>query len=365
MKLLPILLLAGVSLAQNSCSNSKSDGGGDDAFTPWTLEDLKGTNGFSLRVPEFEVQPGHESQNCYFIKAPDIANGQDYWIDRVLTAINPGSHHVNVFRVKTIIDLDPAKGKKTTLGDYPATVVEGADDYKNNPCWGSSNWADWPLVANSQHAEIDELETDWKLPEGVAIKMTPGEMLMVQTHYVNSTEQPTLYGARVGINFYQRTDPSTPTEMGSLFATQQNIRVCASQPNPTFSGACKFPGAVTIAAANGHFHSRGKSFSIFPWDGKSIGHPDASSMFYQSNDWNDPPMATGLSVPAPQNTGIWWDCEYQWAPPAEFSCDDVNAKDPLHQNDCCYTFGGITDIGEHCNVFLYYYPKVDSDVFCL
>ncbi|MBS1118574.1 MAG: hypothetical protein H6Q90_802 [Deltaproteobacteria bacterium] len=23
-----------------------------------------------------------------------------------------------------------------------------------------------------------------------------------------------------------------------------------------------------------------------------------------------------------------------------------------------------TDIGEHCNVFLYYYPRVDSDVFC-
>ncbi|HEX4420136.1 MAG TPA: hypothetical protein VH165_19610 [Kofleriaceae bacterium] len=321
-------------------------------------------NGFSLRVPEFEVPAGHESQNCYFVQVPDLASGQDIWIDRVLSAINPGSHHVNVFQVKTIIGLDPAMGTPTTLGAYPATVIEGGDDYANNPCWGSSNWADWPLVANSQQANIGELETDWKLPDGVAIRMTPGEMLMVQTHYVNSTDQPTMYGARVGINFYQRQDPTPPIEMGSLFATQQNIRICASNPNPTFSGTCRIPGAVTIAAANGHFHKRGKRFSIYSWDGASIEHPADAAMFYESDNWNDPPMVTDLSVAAPAQTGVWWDCEYQWQPPDEFTCADVNAKDPLQANDCCYTFGGITDIGEHCNVFMYYYPKIDSNVFC-
>jgi hypothetical protein len=335
------------------------------AFQPWELEDLHSQNGFSLRVPEFEVAAGHESQNCYFVHAPDIANGQEFWIDRVLTAINPGSHHVNVFRVKTIIGLDPAAGTPTRLGDYPATVIEGADDYAHNPCWASANWADWPLVANSQQAKVDQLKTDWKLPDGVAIRMTPGEMLMVQTHYVNTTDQPTKYGARVGINFYQRQQTTPPIEMGSLFATQQNIRICASQPNVTFSGTCRFPGQVTIAAANGHFHKRGKRFSIYPWDGKSIDHPTEASMFYESDNWNDPPMDTGLSVPAPANTGVWWDCEYHWQPPSDFSCDDVNAKDPLKANDCCYTFGGITDVGEHCNVFMYYYPKVESDIFCL
>jgi hypothetical protein len=348
-----------VACAPLGCSDS-------NGFAPWDLEDLHGGSGFSLRVPVFEVPAGHESQNCYFVKVPDVnGNGQDVWVDRVLTAINPGSHHVNVFRVKTVIGLDPAAGSPTTLGDYPATVIEGADDYQHSPCWGSANWADWPLIANSQHANIGELQTDWKLPENVAIRLTPGELLMLQTHYVNSTDQPTQYGARVGINFYQRQQPGTPVEMGSLFATQQNIRICASQPNVTYSGTCRFPGAVTVAAANGHFHKRGKRFTIFPWNGTSIDHPADSSMFYESDTWNDPPMATNLSVAEPANSGIWWDCEYQWQPPSVVTCDDINAKDPLHQNDCCYTFGGITDVGEHCNVFLYYYPKVESDVFCL
>ena len=136
-------------------------GSNSGEFTPWVLEDLKGGSGFSLRVPHFEVPAGHESQNCYFVKVPDInGNGQDVWIDRVLTAINPGSHHVNVFRVKTIIGLDPAAGTPATLGDYSATVVEGADDYQHSPCWASANWADWPLIANSQHASIEELKEE-------------------------------------------------------------------------------------------------------------------------------------------------------------------------------------------------------------
>ena len=65
------------------------------------------------------------------------------------------------------------------------------------------------------------------------------------------------------------------------------------------------------------------------------------------------------------NTGIWWDCAYRWVKPTEFTCDEVDAKDPSPNKDCCYTFGGNTDVGEHCNVFLYYYPKVDTDIFCL
>jgi hypothetical protein len=356
---IPLVTIALTTCIQLGCGTDSP------TFAPWVLDDLHGTGGFSLRVPEFTVPAGHESQNCYFVHVPDLNNGQDFWVDRVLTAINPGSHHVNVFRVKTIIALDPAMGTPTKLGDYDATVVEGADDYKNNPCWGSANWADWPLVANSQQAKIDELKTDWNLPDGVGIRLTPGELLMVQTHYVNSEDQPTKFGAKVGINFYQRQQADTPIEMGSLFATQQNIRICQSQPNVTFSGTCKFPGAVTIAAANGHFHKRGREFDIFPWDGASTDHPALSTKFYESDNWNDPPMKTDLSVASPSNAGIWWDCVYQWAPPADFSCDDVNAKDPLKQGDCCYTFGGITDVGEHCNVFLYYYPKVDSNVFCL
>ncbi|MEJ7596280.1 MAG: hypothetical protein WKG01_00100 [Kofleriaceae bacterium] len=336
-----------------------------ESFEPWEIDDLDDAQGFSLRVPEFEVPSGRESQNCYFVTVPDLANGADVWVDRILTAMNPGSHHMNVFRVKTIENLDPAAGVPVTLGKYDGTLIEGSDEYATNPCWDSANWSDWPLVANSQHATIESPLTEWKLPEDVAIRLTPGERLMVQTHYVNSTDQPTKWGAKVGINFYRQAESKTPVELGSLFATQQNIRICRSAPKVTYSGTCKFPNDVTITAANGHFHKRGQQFSIFPWSGTSTQHPDPATLMYQSNDWSHPPMATDIGVVAPANTGIWWDCAYQWSPPSDTTCDAIDDKDPSANKDCCYTFGGNTDVGEHCNVFLYYYPKVDTDIFCL
>ncbi len=339
---------------------------GQDGFEPWSLEDLHADQGFSLRVPQFEVAPGRESQNCYFVKVPDLGGG-DVLIDEIKTAINPGSHHMNVFRVKTIVGLDPAAGRPIRMGDYDATVIEGSDDYKTSPCWDSANWADWPLVANSQHATAGDPYTDWKLPTDVVIRLPPGEMLMVQTHYVNSTDQPSKYGGKVGINFYKHHGSAPTMDLGTLFATQQSIRVCQSRPDVTYSGTCKFPNnaTVTITAANGHFHKRGREFDMYAWDGQSESTPPDAARFYRSDSWSDPPMAQDLAVSPPTNGGVWWSCSYEWQPPTNsVTCDDVNAKDPEHANDCCYTFGGNTDIGEHCNVFLYYYPRVDSDVFC-
>jgi hypothetical protein len=329
----------------------------------WALDDLTADQGFSFRIPEFDVPPGHEEQTCYFIRVPDVNNGNDLWVDRVLLAMNAGSHHMNVFRVKTLIGLRPQDGAPTKLGPYDATVIYGHDDYQHSPCWASANWADWPLVTNSQNSQADQPYTDWQLPAGVAMRFSPGEMLMLQTHYVNSALQQTLVGGKVGLNFY-KTRLTAPIELGTLFATQQSIRICASNPNPTYSGTCRFPGEVTITAANGHFHSRGKEFRIYTWDGMTLAHPDESARFYTSDQWDHPVMARNIQRLDPNGGGIWWDCEYQWRAPLG-GCDAVNAKDPQKQGDCCYTFGGNTDVGEHCNVFLYYYPKVNAtDVFC-
>lgn len=352
------LLLAGALLGATACSPEEADD-----FEPWQLEQLEAESGFSLRIPEIMIPSGREDQTCWFLQVPDINDGQDFWVNKVHTAINPGSHHVNVFRVRTIIDLDPAKGEPIQIGDYQGTAVYGTDDYKNNPCWGSANWADWPLVANSQNSQADSPYTEWKLPEDVAIRFTPGEMLMIQTHYVNTTVQPAPFGGKVGINFH-RSNVANPQELGTLFATQQSLRVCQSAPNPTFTGTCRFPGQVTITAANGHFHSRGKKFEVYTWDGRSISNPPEEQHFYTSNEWDHPPMMTSIERTVPNGGGIWWNCEYQWTQPI-FGCDTVNEKDPQNQGDCCYVFGGNTDVGEHCNLFLYYYPKVENtDVFC-
>jgi hypothetical protein len=314
------------------------------------VELLTPAEGLSYEINPFEVPPGEEVQDCYFLTFPDLnGDGSDVWVDRFKMGQTTGSHHLNIFRVKTILHLDGGDGD----------IVRGGE------CRISVNWADWPLVVNSQESSPDSPIVDWQLPNNVAQRFSPGELLMVQTHYVNADLQPTPGDAHARINFY-RSKVAAPIEMGTLFATQQSIRVCQSRPTPEYSGACAFPGdqEIHIAAVNGHFHGRGKTFNVWAWDGINDQTPPDDMHVYLSEHWDEPPMTIGIDEVIPSGGGIWWECAYQWQePPA--GCDAVNAADPQQGGDCCYVFGNNASNAEHCNVFAYYWPKVDNtDIFC-
>ncbi|WP_437896257.1 hypothetical protein [Sorangium sp. So ce124] len=321
--------------------------------------------GFQMQTEETEVPAGVEQQDCYFFKVSELAesNGLDpnkpVNLHRVQIAQRDGSHHMNIFRVKTVKGLGPEGGR---IQKNQNGVGE---------CFKSPNWADWPLIANSQQNG----QVDWEFPEGVANVLAPDEWLMLQTHYVNATSQKTPEAVgRVRVNFWALPDAEVKAEMGTVFATKQSIRVCQSNPTPTFEGSCQInsPSPVRIIGANGHFHSRGTRFDMYAWDGKTIGTPPDSDRFYTSNAWDDPPMliAPELDRELPTNGGVWYGCTYEWQPPdPSVGCSGLDDYDVTKNGtaqeslDCCYTFGPIVEKNEHCNIFVYYYPK-QTDVFC-
>jgi hypothetical protein len=322
--------------------------------------------GFQFATGPFAVPPGVEAQSCFFFQVKDLARSGGLPVDqpvnlhRVRIAQKDGSHHMNLFRVRTIVGLDPTKG-----------VVRNQDGV--GECFKSTNWADWPLVANTQQKG----DLDWTYPDGVANVFQPDEWIMLQTHFVNATSQqsPDAQGA-VTVNFYTIAKEEVRFELGTLFATTQSIRVCEKNPTPTFSHGCHIkPGSseAKIIGANGHFHSRGTKFEMYTWDGSSIDTPPESQKFYSSAAWNDPPMERWpeLDVSVPAGGGIFYSCSYQWQPPdPSIGCQGLNAYDKTKnqitddsQLDCCYAFGPIVEKNEHCNAFVYYYPKQD-DITC-
>lgn len=320
--------------------------------------------GIQLETGDFDVDPGTEVQDCYFYRVSELAEAAGLPVDepvilhRTQIAYKPGSHHMNIFRVRTILELDPKNGpiQKSLNGE--------------SPCSKSVNWADWPLIANSQNDGY----FDWTYPDGVGNPLQPDEWIMLQTHYVNATTQKTTGGGRVEVNLWTMPKDEVKHELGTLFATKQSIRICQSNQTPKFSGTCQFnsPDPVRVIGANGHFHSRGKVFDMFAWDGLTAKTPPASELFYESTAWDEPPMAKSpeLDKLVPQNGGIWYTCSYQWTPPPpSIGCEGLNQLDkemfdtPDSELDCCYTFGNTVDRAEHCNVFAYYYPKTD-DVNC-
>jgi hypothetical protein len=321
--------------------------------------------GFQIHTDAFEVPAGSEEQDCYFFRVRDVAKANGLPEDapvnlhRIQIAQREGSHHMNIFRVRTVVGLGPD-------GGVVQRGTNGAGE-----CFKSSNWADWPLVANTQ---IDG-ELDWTFPDGVANVFNgpdnPDEWLMLQTHFVNASTQKTPSGeGQVKANFWTIPAAEVKEEMGTLFATKQSIRVCASNPQPTYDGSCQVnsPKGVTVIGANGHFHSRGTRFDMFAWDGTST-TPDPNSLFYTSKEWAEPPMkkSPDLNLSIPPGGGVFYTCSYQWQPPEDnVGCkalDDFDAtkyKTPAENLDCCYTFGPQVDKNEHCNIFVYYYPKADN-----
>lgn len=299
-------------------------------------------DGFQYSIEPFDIGPGEEIQNCYFFEVP---YDEDICVGRVVVAQNRGTHHMNIFRPEqgTILDLD----------GEPGDAVLGSTD-RMNPCWRSGNWADWPLVMNSQQSTPDEPTYDWTLPEGVAMKFHAREKLMLQSHYVNATTQVGDRGV-VLVNF-ERVPCEGTDELGTMFATNQSINVCPGDTDREFDSSCgnAFEQPVTIVAANSHFHSRGRHFDIELYDpvADEYGEP-----FYENVNWDEPLMAKDLHVEVPAGQRIGWHCSYDYAPPREpATCANL-------ADGCCYAFGPVVETSEHCNIFVYYYPKL-ADYSC-
>jgi hypothetical protein len=310
-----------------------NDAGTNDAGTndplslaaPATPDD-----GFQLAIPPFSVGSGEETQRCFFMEVP---YDTEVFVHRLVVEQTAGSHHMNIFRVKTISNLSGKNGD---------VVVDGE-------CWKSPNWADWPLVINSQESG----EVDWTLPDGVAHQFEPHELLMVQSHYVNATTQMTPAQAEVKINFERLPQASVQNVLGTAFATNQHIDVCPGQVDPMVEASCMLGSStpVTVVAANGHFHSRGKEFTMSLFDPQTGA---AATPFYKNESWDNPLFDRSLSVVIPAGGGFDYQCEYE-IPAGD--CGDPSMM-------CCFTFGPKVETNEHCNAFVYYYPKGASDIRC-
>jgi hypothetical protein len=296
--------------------------------------------GFQLAVAPFDVPAGTDTQRCYFFAVPGGPE-QEVWVNKYEIAQPEGSHHMNLFRVNTV----------RNLGGNPGDVVIDGE------CFISSNWSDWPLVVNSQKSA----NTSWTLPEGVGARFHGGELLMLQTHWVNATTQKTPGKASVAINFWTLSQPA-PNELGTVFATNQNIQVCPGDVDRTFAKSCQLPGTgpIHVIAANGHFHSRGTLFEMFAMDAQG----NEGDRFYTSSSWDDPPMirsdATHPSIAEIAPGGRFeWKCHFDF-PTGACGADKTGTPTP----NCCYLFGPRVDINEHCNAFVYYWPKSVTDVTC-
>jgi hypothetical protein len=284
------------------------------ASTSRELVLAKPAHGIQIGTPEFSVPSGEERQWCYYFKVPSDV---DLEIVRFQVRFLAGSHHMNLFQT----DKDAPDHDEDCFARMPFTSVEdphGVD-----------------LVVGSQSESMD-----WALPPGVAFKLKAHRQLILQTHYVNAATQQTPSGyGKVLINLETAPDPSKITaHMGTMFANNVNIHIPPRSAR-SFSTTCGLPKPVKLAALTGHFHSRGKVFSV----NLAPNGADPTDEIYRSRAWDEPPFKV-LSEPIdiPAGGGLYYTCDFQ------------------NRTDLDVKFGPRVDTDEHCNLFAYFYPWEDD-----
>ena len=271
-------------------------------------------HGVQLKVAAFSVPRGTEVQHCYYFKLPSDV---DVEVTRIEVAYRKGSHHMNLFRTRADLPDHDEECFKPMNFTTP-TNPDGVD-----------------LVVGSQKESLD-----WKLPTGVAFKLKAHQQLILQTHYVNASTQAGETG-EVWVNLHTAADPKTITaHVGTMFANNMTIRLPPKAPS-AFTTGCAVPHDVNVLAVTGHFHSRGKKFTVAacPTDMRK-----ADAAFYESDAWDAPPFKV-LDKPVALKTGggLEYICEF-------FNDTDREIK-----------FGPKVETDEHCNLFAYIYPWEDDN----
>jgi Copper type II ascorbate-dependent monooxygenase, C-terminal domain len=177
---------------------------------------------------------------------------------------------------------------------------------------------------------------EYRMPEGVSQRFTAGEVLLVQTHYLNTTTEAV--EARIDFTFHTVPVEQAPTEAGVLFFFNPVINV---PPNGSATAelSCPLPADVNLLFASSHMHKRGVGFEAHK-------EGDARGSLYTSDAWADPiprVFTEDGEGAIPAGSAISYRCEFQ--------------------NDRADTVmvGPRADEDEMCMFIGMYYPKLDDD----
>jgi hypothetical protein len=298
-----MVLAAAATCLAAGCSDdpaTPSTGNGDV-----TLAAPPAGQGYQVVIGPFDVPSGEEVQKNYYQKMP---NDEDIYVTKIEFRFNSGSHHLNIFKSDSIL----------------------VDDHVENT-FNALQWESWDMVAASQKGEYT-----WTLPPGVAIKMKAHQQMDFQTHYVNAGTQATPTGrGKAIVNFWTTDKKNVTSLVGAEFSNNKTIMI----PAYTAATFCKtvkpLDHEVKILLMTGHFHSRGKTFTVGHWDGTKL-----TDTIYTSAAWSDPPIlqfTTPLTLPKGDSLAFITTYENR-------SGTDIK-------------FGPHVEYEEHANLFTFFYPS--------
>jgi hypothetical protein len=244
----------------------------------------------TVTMDSFTVAPGEEAYYCQNFANPFDG---DVDVEKFASEMTQGSHHLLFFY--------SPKAK-----DAPVESCSGLEFH---------------ATPYSTQLPSDSVE----YPAGVGARIKQSDGFRVQSHYLNTTDQPIT--ALVQVTLRLAAQP-VAQQAGVLFMIQPDFSIPPGTKQ-TVSRHCKLPMDANIILASGHMHRHGVGFVA------SI----AGQTIHQTDSWSDPPP-THYSPPIAFKKGD----------PIDFSCTFQNDETvPL-------TFGESAFTNEMCITNVQFFP---------
>lgn len=241
--------------------NSASDAPYIEDFAE--VPELPASATFSWELAEQEYPPGGDRQICHYLEPTT----EDLWVKAFDSFQGRYGHHLILFKAR--------------ITEPPGTIRDctSAEDMIRLS----------PIVANIQFG----LE---RFPEGMAIRVPAGTQLVLQQHYVNTSEKP----IRVRDVAYMETVPRDEVEIPAGFfgVSDINFELPADPENiQRIAFECEVPNDMKLLLAGPHMHEWGTEFVA------EMGPAGALQEVIRVEEWEawmrDEPPVTNWSKEAP------------------------------------------------------------------
>ena len=310
-----------VALALVACSSSSSTNGANNTGTE-LLPIPPASEGLQLRMAT-TLDAGEEDERCQFVVAPP----EGLYIKKEEVRYKAGSHHILLWT--TPYTSIPTK-------DEHGTALDTKGVFKCS----SGVLADWKatsIIGGAQSADGAPIVDN--LPEGVALKVPGGAIMIMDGHFLNA--QATSRDTEVLINLWTVPKEKVTTEAGVYLLYNPYIRVPA-RGEADARMSCPVPADITLVNGQSHMHKRGVgqtatlNVSVKELSGEAID---------ESAEWENVPVRDYKAKAVKAGSAIDFRCHYK------------NTEDRVITQ-------GLTTKDEMCAFLGLYYPKNEAFENC-
>ena len=289
------------------CGACSVPNGGDPDATPFSPYTLTFTTG------DFSVPKGTEMTKCLYTKLPA---DRDVEVVGYKAHMAAGSHHFNMYYT------DPTDA--AIAGKPFDTLTDCDNGYKF-------------YLAGSQWQDIQQT-----IPTGLAIEVPAGSVIVLESHYVNSTDATQT--GHVDVELDAGDPAQVVNKVGLYFNVMEKIRVEIGQSVRLYA-RCPVDNGVHVVLMTSHMHWHGSKFEI-----NEIDDTGASTSRYASTDFSHPTVEELWDQPVTiSGSGhqLEWACSY------------------ANTTSAVVLGGPSAETDEMCIMAAYYWPKQTDQPYCL